>query len=303
MKQRRFIELLWVTGTLLGIAIVAAFFSTIEFYSRALVLKYEESMLWDEVLLYQFTYSVIWAMFAPIVIAVAERFPLRNARNVLIIVAAVPIISFVRTVVGSALLKLFEGQQPTWPFAVLSLHIRFHRNMFYAAVIIGLTNLLLVYREETERERRSLELEARLAKEEVEQLRMKLQPQFLFATLRAIAGLVRTDPAAADRMLVGLSGLLRRNLDFRERSSVTLAEELEFVDRYLGLQGVPLRVELDDELLGVAVPPMFLQPLVDDAVARGGPIEIAGRVTGEELTLEVRADGRRVAETAIASVS
>jgi sensor histidine kinase YesM len=302
MKRRRFIELLWVTATLLGIALVAAIFSTIEFYSRSRVLKAGD-LQWDEVLHYQFTYSVIWAMFAPIVIAIAERFPLRNARNAAIIVAAIPIISLVRTVVGAAFLRWSEGSPATWQFAVHSIHIRFHRNMFYAAVIIGLTNLLLAYREEGERERRALELEARLAKEGVEQLRMKLQPQFLFATLRAIGGLVRTDPAAADRMLVGLSTLLRRNLDFRERSSVTLAEELEFVDRYLGLQGVPLRVDLDDELLACEVPPMFLQPLIDDAVARGGPIEIAGQVAGKELKLEVRADGRRVAETAIASAS
>ncbi|HEV7921511.1 MAG TPA: histidine kinase [Thermoanaerobaculia bacterium] len=290
MTRRRVIELLWGTVVLLVLAMVAAIFSTIEFYSRMRVI-HGEDLLWDEVLLYQMTYSVMWALFAPMVIALSERFPLRNALNVAIMTASVPAISLVRTAVGSAFLEISEGRWPTMELAIRSYHIRFHRNMFYAAVIIGVTNLLRAYREDAERERRAAELEARLAREQVEQLRMKLQPQFLFATLRTIGGLVRTDPAAADHMLVALSTLLRRNLDFRERSSVTLAEELEFVDRYLGLQGVPFRVELDDELLGIQVPPMFLQPLVDEAVARGGPIAIAGRASGDELELEVRADG------------
>jgi sensor histidine kinase YesM len=297
MKRIDIKRLLSITGVLLFIAMVAALFSIIEFYSRSQVMDAAE-LQWDEVALYQVTYSMVWAFFAPIVYVFAERFPLRSLRNVVINIAAVPLISFVRTVLGAWFLHWTEGLPPTWAFAELSLHIRFHRNMFYAAVIIGVTNLARAYREEQERQRRALELEARLAKEQVEQLRMKLHPQFLFATLRAIGSLVRTDPAAADSMLVALSTLLRRNLDFRERSTVTLAEELEFVDRYLGLQGVPLRVELDDELLEREVPPMFLQPLVDDAVARGGPIAIAGRAVGERLEFEVTASSR----SALASV-
>ncbi|MBV9492814.1 MAG: histidine kinase [Acidobacteria bacterium] len=284
MIRRQVIRALWITGTLLGLSMIAAAFSTFEFFSRVKVLSGKLERV-DETILYQFTFAVNWALVAPFLFLLAQKYPLRNLINVLINVALLPLISFVRTVYGSMHTEFSEGKPITMDLIKTSMRIRFHRNIFYAAVILGIANLWRMYRENAERERRALQLEAQLAKEQVELLRTKLQPQFLFATLRTIGGLVRTDPDAADHMLVGLSGLLRRNLDFRERATVTLAEELEFVDRYLGLQDIELRAEIEDELLGREVPPMFLQAVVAEAAALGGPVEIAGR--GSQLEVRV----------------
>jgi len=299
IDRRRFVELTWDAFGIVALWLAAGVFSTSEFYRRAVLIGGEPH--WFHVWLFQTASSFVWAFTTPLVIAVAERLPLRRPhilRNGVLVVALIPLLAIVRAVYGSILDEYGENGEVTLAFTLHSAQIRFHRNIFFVALIVALTNVWLAYRDARARERRELELEAQLAREQVQQLRTRLQPQFLFTMLRAIAERVRTDPAAADRMLVGLSSLLRTSLDRRRRPTVTLAEELEFVDRYLGLQNIDLHVDVDDELLGAEVPPMFLQPFIDAAIGRGA-IEIAGRAEADALHVELRAGGARVAATAV----
>lgn len=299
IDRRRLGELVWNALAIVALWLAVSVFSASEFYRRSIVVG--DPPLWTNILVFQIMSSLVWAFTTPILIAVAERLPLRRphfVRNAVLVVALIPVLAILRAVFGSIIDEIGENGQLTLGFTIRSLQIRFHRNTFFIAVIFGLTNAWLAYREAAARERRELELEAQLAREQVQQLRTRLQPQFLFAMLRSIAERVRTDPAEADRMLVGLSALLRASLDRRERPTVTLAEELEFVDRYLGLQDVALRVDVDDELLAAEVPPMFLQPLLDAVTGRGA-VEIVARAEDDALQVELRAGGARVASTSV----
>ncbi|KFN48983.1 sensor histidine kinase [Arenimonas composti] len=146
--------------------------------------------------------------------------------------------------------------------------------------------------------------EAQLAQARLAALRLQLQPHFLFNTLNALAELVHVDPARAEAMLLRLSGLLRRALDDGERQRVSLREELDFLDDYLAIQhdlfGDRLRVEraIEPAALNVAVPPMLLQPLVENALRHGlaprpagGTLRLAATVVGARLHLVVADDG------------
>lgn len=302
IDRRRFAELVWDALGIVGLWLVAGVFSTSEFYSRSAVLG--DPPLWWAVLTFQTFSSLMWAVATPLAIAVAERLPLRRlhfVRNTILVVGLIPLLAVLRAGIGSVIDEIGENGELTWAFTLHSIQIRFHRNMFILALIFALTNVWIAYREAAARKRRELELEAQLAREQVQQLRTHLQPQFLFTMLRSISERVRTDPAAADRMLVGLSALLRSSLDRRERPAVALSEELEFVDRYLGLQGVALRVDVDDELLDADVPPMFLQALIDEAVGRGNvdAIDIDVAAVGDALRVELRAGGAPFAATAV----
>jgi two-component sensor histidine kinase len=160
------------------------------------------------------------------------------------------------------------------------------------------------WQESHERERRSLELEARLTEANLRALKMQMQPHFLFNTLNAISSLIHESPKAADDMVGSLSQLLRMNLDASSENEVPLQRELEFVDRYLEIQrarfGNRLRIyrEIDGPAREAMVPPLILQPLVENSIRHGiearesgGSLSIRARRRGEMLCLEISDDG------------
>jgi LytS/YehU family sensor histidine kinase len=128
-----------------------------------------------------------------------------------------------------------------------------------------------------------------------------LSPHFLFNTLHATVAVVRSQPAVAEQMLVRLAELLRRAFRDGEFEQVTLADEVEFVRKYLEIQALRhagrLAFELDvpGELADALVPELLLQPLAENAVvhaAHGADERIRVRVSArrerDELVLEVQ---------------
>lgn len=141
---------------------------------------------------------------------------------------------------------------------------------------------------------------------ELDALRGRLDPHFLFNTLHTVTVLIRRDPAAAETAMERLSALLRYVLDAKQgaRDDVPLADELAFTESYLALEGLRLgdrlRVEraFAPEVLERPVPSLVLQPLVENAIkhaiaprAAGGTVQLAAQVEAEQLVLTVRDDG------------
>jgi LytS/YehU family sensor histidine kinase len=150
--------------------------------------------------------------------------------------------------------------------------------------------------------------EAALARAELASISGKLDPHFLFNTLNTLIALTRKDAGAAEAALLRFSGMLRYVLDTKRSSSsgrVALAEEVQFVRDYLALEslrlGERLRIEwqIDPATLQDEIPPLSLQPLVENSVvhavaprAQGGSIRIrSARDTKHGLALTVEDDG------------
>jgi len=125
-------------------------------------------------------------------------------------------------------------------------------------------------------------------------LQAQLQPHFLFNTLNGIAMLTRKDPERAEEMITSLSDLLRMALDGERKPEIPLREELHFIDRYLELQrmrfGERLRVvrSIDRDTLGLLVPALLVQPLVENAIHHG--IEPSGAGGCVRITTEREKD-------------
>ena len=131
-----------------------------------------------------------------------------------------------------------------------------------------MTNFLRVQREAVAREQQAFALEAALARAEAEQLRSQLHPDFLLGALEVIESSIRRSPEATDRIIVNLSSLLRRSLDFRRRETVTLEEELDFIDQYVDIQRArfehfDVSLAASDEALAALVPPHSVYAIVD----------------------------------------
>jgi two-component system, LytTR family, sensor kinase len=161
-----------------------------------------------------------------------------------------------------------------------------------------------------ERELRAARLESSLARAELRSLRLQLQPHFLFNALNTISSTMYDDPAAADEMIDRLAELLRASLrtagaDGSEPTEeVTLAAELEILDAYVALMKARFRdrlhveVTADPDVREALVPPLLLQPLVENAVRHGGAertgrgtIAIRAERADGELRLTVEDDG------------
>jgi two-component system LytT family sensor kinase len=140
-------------------------------------------------------------------------------------------------------------------------------------------------------EQKRLLLEARL-----DALQRQINPHFLFNTLNSIASLVRMKPELAREMTVKLANILRALLKDHD-TYVPLSDELDFTDDYLDIEVVrfgpeKLRVEkqIDPRTLGVLVPSILLQPLIENSIKHG----LEPRIHGGTVTLRSRLDGNRV---------
>jgi two-component system sensor histidine kinase AlgZ len=160
---------------------------------------------------------------------------------------------------------------------------------FYLMSAVG-HYLFLAFEASHAAERRVLETEVGAREAELRALRAQLNPHFLFNSLNSINALVGSDPEGARRMCEGLGDFLRRTLALGARDEVTLGEELALVERYLGIEqvrfGDRLRVERAVEPAAAAchVPPLLLQPLVENAIKHGIQDCVAGGVIRIEAT-------------------
>lgn len=156
---------------------------------------------------------------------------------------------------------------------------------------------------------RATELRAERAQQELlraqlENLQARLNPHFLFNSLNTVAALVEEDPAKAVTAIEQLSELLRYGLDGTRNPRVTLERELSAVGDFLELErlrfGDRLRWSIDasPEVRAVEVPPLVLQPLVENAVKHGiasrregGEVRIEAGIAGDLATITVQDDG------------
>jgi sensor histidine kinase YesM len=140
---------------------------------------------------------------------------------------------------------------------------------------------LSYFRQARDRE----QLEARLARAQLQTLKLQLQPHFLFNTLNAITALISVQPRIAERMVSGLSELLRLSLRNAGEQEVPLSRELELLEHYVEIQQIRFRdrltvtLEIAPDAMQALVPNFILQPLVENAIRHGiGPRAAPGHV-------------------------
>lgn len=148
------------------------------------------------------------------------------------------------------------------------------------------------------KEQEATKLMARARQQELAALKAQINPHFLFNTLNSISATLRHDPEQAREMIAKLAGMMRYALDSSSRDRVPLREEVTFARKYLALErhrfsdrlDATVNVDADETAMDTAVPPMVLQPLVENALRHGiGPSE-----TGGEVEVWIRTNDNRI---------
>jgi two-component system, LytTR family, sensor kinase len=260
-----------------------------------------------------------WALLTPAVLWLGRRFPIERAvwpgRLALHLLLSVvfSVLQAALESVASVPLGLFPSVMGTvggaFPFLVV---MALHGGMLTYWAVHGAQWAVRYYRGYEERSRdalalelRTSELSAQLSQARLSAMKMQLQPHFLFNTLNAVMVLVRKgEGRAAEATLARLGDLLRVVLEDGEAQEVPLERELSYLRLYLEIEevrfGDRLRVEIAvaDGLQGAAVPPLALQPIVENAIRHGlfgsadaGRLRIAAARVGDVLELRVEDDG------------
>jgi two-component sensor histidine kinase len=255
----------------------------------------QEPVPWERVLARDVVVWLSYLLFLPAVLLLANRLRLdclRNwRRNGIVHLAAAVIFAYLHLIIVSIVtsqtglawesLRSVVGVPDAVVGGFADELVYYVWNNFTLSflsywVILGVYYASYYYAESREGELRAARLEDSLAAARLHALRSQLNPHFLFNSLNTISVLaMKGQQTAVVDMLARVGELLRYSLDDTRPQEIPLAEELDLLDRYLGIQEIrfgdrlAIRREIAPETLPALVPSMILQPIVENALKHG----------------------------------
>jgi LytS/YehU family sensor histidine kinase len=183
--------------------------------------------------------------------------------------------------------------------------------LLYASIMV-LNDALSYNRELQQRRMRERELEASIARSQLESLRLQLHPHFLFNTLNTVAGLMGKDIEGARRVIARLGDLLHATLREGTTDLWTLGDEARLLSAYVDIQKARFgsRLMFDmvvaEDVETISVPKLVLQPLVENSIHHGMRqdgalhVRVTARCDDDSLMLSVVDDGLGMAAESVA---
>ena len=307
IKYPGFVTLLMAWTTLGGLA-----------YTRNLLLMTGERTHLLRDLSGWLTCYLPWALLTPLVFQLERRLPINRSRwrrhTALLALAGLGIcyVSSGLSVVLSLLVQWGFRESLTIPhpwWQLPSGEYGFQVALYFVALGAACIIRHLIEAQESERRASELaveksEIEASLRKSELEMLRMRLNPHFLFNSLQNISTLARQNPDAASQMLARLGDVLRGALRKGAQAQTALSAEIALTKAYVDVEQIRFAgrlsvvFEIDREVENAQVPSFLLQPLVENAITHGmrggqssGAIWVRGIRASDELVLTVSDNG------------
>ncbi|MFD2519272.1 sensor histidine kinase [Emticicia soli] len=268
-------------------------------------------VVWADTLIFK----IKWLLYIPITFFVfwlGEKLPLQSPyvlRNLLINLFVSLAISFLAVVVYSIIVtfcwNLFIGKVQFQVIFKRNLAVSLFNEFVNYWIILAAHKAYTIFRQFQQAQLDKANLEKQLSDAKLSFLKMQLQPHFLFNTHHNIIGLMQKgDTEKATRMLMKLSDLLRLSLKETNDDLVPLKNEVELLQLYLAILKIRFEERLDYQILinqdlqKAFVPPMLLQPLVENAIkygiepfAKQGKIEISAQNGQDKLKLQVKDNG------------
>lgn len=275
------------------------------FFSYQAVHNYHAS--WESMLPWQLSWWYLWVVLFPLVKVMTRRFPPERSgwrKTVLIHILAGELITILHTALHAFTLVVIRWCMNDAPKAFWTMfldgvsELNLQLGIVTYAILVSITCVVDYYNRLRAREIETSNLQMELAQTQFQTMKMQLHPEFLFSTLRSIAGLMheeRTDEA--DSLVARLGDFLRLTLEDMKQQEVPLQRELLFLQCYLDIeqirrqQHLPISMDIEPQALDAQVPNMILQPMVEGALEGadiGDPaIAVTARQRNGSLVLEV----------------
>lgn len=253
-----------------------------------------------------------WGILSPMILALDRRLPFTIAQlsgRMLIHLALSPIVAMIYIYLFHLLMAMLRldtlAHLQGWGLMDYSLHgIFFLWCIMVYLFIVALSQIDQYRHEDSLKELQIERLERSSSQAHLYALRMQLNPHFLFNTLNTISAQTEGNPRMARAMIGHLGDMLRASLDSTDGKETTLQAELEVLGQYLAIQQLrfgdrlTIRIAVAPEVTQALVPPLLLQPLVENSIqhgfakrSEGGTIEISADKSGNHLRLRVVDDG------------
>lgn len=285
-------------------------------HHHAMMISEGSPMPWRHAAVMEMPFWYAAAILTPALVWILHRLPdrahgmVRVAEHVAIALAWVTLQTALemgaRTMLGTGL----SGPTPAlWQLIVDSLANGFTGRLLIYGEVVGAIYAFTYYDRYRERELAAAQLETQLAEARLRMLRMQLNPHFLFNSMNTIAMLVRAGRSSESvTMLLALSALMRDALRDDAPDSGPLEDELNLLNRYVGVEQVrfggrlAFDVDVPESLRTVTVPSFLLQPLVENAIRHGRAASDGAAAIGvhaerveDRLVLSVWDDGAATA--------
>jgi signal transduction histidine kinase len=304
----------WWMAAAIGICLAAALQDTAVYVidlgtDPRMRLKLHEEAPWFVI------YYTMWAVLTPLIFASARRVPFSRHRwaapVAFHITASVAVSATLPTLLYFLFCAVWRGEPlsvllgPALPFWASAAAARAIIDPITYWMILAAGFALRAFDDNRERERNAAELHRALVAAQVEALKMKLQPHFLFNTLNSISFLaVERDIGGVVAMVERLAALLRSSIQVAGSQLVAVREELALADQYLAIEEVRftdrLRVtrRIAPGAVDALIPSLVLQPMIENSIKHGfsrridaSRIDIAIRRDGDALVVTVADDG------------
>lgn len=288
------------------------------FYHYLDYVAHNEPVLWIRPLIEEGSGVVGGILLFPLIYWVTTRFPLISRswwRYLPIHLATMCLVSFLDTTFMAAtrnivyrILGLGHYDYGYMPVRYL---MEFSDQIVVYWTVVGAIYLFHELRFARQRDVREAKLETQLAEARLENLRLQIEPHFLFNSLNAISAALYESPRVADEMIGRLSQLLRQVLYTEGPHQVPLRREIELAWLYTQMMEarfedrLKVRMEIDARAEDALVPQLMLQPLIENAIRHGMDsrtfevdVTVSARILGDRLELTVRDHGPGLQEDA-----
>jgi two-component sensor histidine kinase len=258
---------------------------------------------WRQALLVSLAQWWSWGILTPLTVWADRRLPF-SSKQLAQRISAHLLLSLLITSAYIYLVAAVRAAMGIGPWSALldtQLFVSALKGMFLWSwlvywLIFGAWQMYRYYEHYLSSELRLERLERKFSEARLNVLRMQLDPHFLFNALNTISSQLERDPKLARSMIEHLGDLLRLSLESKDRQEVPLAEEMAFLEHYLAIQKIrfgdnlKVDVQIAPEVKYAAVPCLFVQPLVENAIRHG----ISGRSTGGTVIVSAQRAGNRL---------
>jgi two-component system, LytTR family, sensor histidine kinase AlgZ len=262
---------------------------------------FQHTGIWLPVLLTDIPNIMFFALLCLSSYYICKTFPLQKSSPTQLLtvfgIAAI-VVSFVMIAVGTIWISFIDelhlgpsiaAAYATWTSGINVLAILAILMLFFL-FIAAVHYIMIFFQMEQESKQRVIELNLLTQDAELRALRAQINPHFLFNSLNSISALTTANPEQARHMTILLADFFRKSLDVGTRDAITVADELSLISDYLTIEQVrfgkrlQVQKEIDPGTVSCLLPPLILQPLVENAVRHG----IANMLAGGTIRIQTQ---------------